>query len=110
MMSDKKVFDLSARRDPVAARVQLEPEGESYAVLKPNGFQYERIGQLTDESPMTDLYALAKEFIPSAPSDSIMRLNRDEVKQIILLAGQGIEAVQALFPNGSSPEPPTSPG
>lgn len=104
----KEGVSISATREPVAGFVEID--GTEYDVLKLNGDQFERVEKFGDTTPVTDLFKMAQEVCPSMPADVLKKQDRDSVGVILLLAGQGIAAVRALFPNVESPEPPTSPG
>lgn len=109
-MADKKVFDLRARRNPVAGQIRITDDERLHDVLKLNGLQYQRLEAIQDTDPATLLYELAHECVPSLTREEVLALDRDLVGAILVLAGQGIAAVEQLFPNAESPEPPTSPG
>lgn len=108
-MAPKKTFDLRARRNPVAGEI-TGVDGKDYQVLKFTGEQYELASQMGEATPATFLYELVGEVVPTMPKEERLKLLKEECQQILIIAGQGIEAVEALFPNELSPEPPTSPG
>lgn len=109
MTSDKKVVSLTQLRDPVAGHVELD--GTTYAVRKLTGGQYERLSAMTADSPAVDAYNLVQEIVPDLPDEVRLALDKDLVAVIMTLASNGIKAVEALFPNGKSPETrSTSPG
>jgi hypothetical protein len=108
-MSDNvKVLSISSLRQPVAGIVEID--GERYPVRKYTGLQYQRAAALSPASPVTELYGLVQEVVPALPAPALLALDREQVEAILLLANQGIAAVERLFPNALSPEPPTSPG
>ena len=97
-------MDLSSLRKPAGV---VTIDGAEYPVLKMNGYQYDRAGRLQSK---TEAYELVAELIPSlAPNH--LALDQDQCAAIIALSGDGIAAVERLFPkNAPSPEGPTSPG
>jgi hypothetical protein len=105
---DAQGISLTSVRNPVAGFVELNKK--KYNVLKFTGDQYKRVEAATDATPVTRLYELAAEVCPTMPAKVLDKCNRDEIGIILLVAGRGIAAVKALFPNVESPETPTSPG
>lgn len=109
MTTPIKKYDLRAHRSPVAGTI-TGLDGKDYEVQKFTGLQYQQAAQIGDATPATALYDLAAEVVPSMPREELNRLFKEDIQKILLCAGQGIEAIEALFPNESSPATPTSPG
>lgn len=106
----KKVLSITSLRDPVAGQVEID--GVEYDVLKFNRDQYAVINSWDNETPVTESYALVAVIVPTMPDTVLGKLNKPEVRAILAMAGSGIEAVEALFPNAISPATTasTSPG
>lgn len=109
MTTQRRVFDLRAHRDPVAGTI-VANDGNPYDVFKFNGDQFQRVSQFDETTPVPALYDLVGEVVPTLSKDELLKLDKEQCHQILVLAGQGIEAVEALFPNVESPERQTSPG
>lgn len=104
-----KVLDLRQLRNRVAGKVCID-DGDAHDVFKMNGVQYQKLSVMQPEDPATLLYELAAELVPTADREVLWRCDKDEIRGILAMASQGIEAAKSLFPNAESPEPPTSPG
>lgn len=111
-MADK-ALDLRGLKNQIAGTIQLDDE-HTHVVLKLNGEQYQLLTlEGADEATaVAHVYQVAGECVPSLGLAGAKQLHKDVIKAIITLAGQGIEAVEALFPNVKSPESgnSTSPG
>lgn len=112
MSSDNgKVIDLRAIQNPIAGKVQLS-DGV-HEVRKFNAEQYQLAMRLTGADPeaILDLSVkLVAESMPTVPIAQVQKFGPELLTTLITLASQGVEAVEAAFPNAGSPEPPTSPG
>jgi hypothetical protein len=100
-------INLTSLRRPAGV---IEIDGKKHDVLKLNGRQRQRI--VSADTPLVpDAYEVVAELVPTLAADGgHLALDADQVNAILLLAGQGLAAVEAMFPNGASPETPTSPG
>lgn len=108
MSTPKKVFDLTAHCDPVAGIIKVKDI--SYDVLKFNGLQYQQVQLMSNNTPVSEMYDLVAAVVPSLPDSERMTFDRDMCGLVLMMAGQGVEAVERLFPNAPSPETSTSLG
>jgi hypothetical protein len=106
--TEKKVLSLTELRNPVAGVIELN--GEQHKVMKYTGVQYQRAALFRPESPAIELYDLVKAVVPSLEQDVLLSLDKDLCSAILMLASQGIQAVELYFPNAPGPKAQTSPG
>lgn len=102
-MSEQQPFDLRRVRNRVAGRV-VAGDGSEHDVLQLTSVQYQDM-----RSGKGDIFAIARQSIPTLPADYAMFA--DEANAILSIATSGIGAVETMFPNGNGPEnDSTSPG
>lgn len=108
-MSTRPKVSITQLRDPIAGVVEID--GIEYEVRKFTGHQFQTIEAMTAETSAMVAYDLVKEIASTIPDSVRLALDKDMIGAIMTLAGNGIEAVQALFPNAKSPATAsTSPG
>lgn len=111
-MSDQNgnILDLRALEGEVAGRIQLR-DGV-HDVLALNADQYQQLATMDESNSVERLYDVAAACVPTLGADRVRTQGIKFAKAITVLAGQGIDAVQAMFPNANGPEneSSTSPG
>lgn len=96
-------------RNPVAGVIEVN--GEPYNVLKFRGHQYQEAASFDGETSMMRFYELVAKVVPSLPWDAVLEFDAAQCAALLVMAGQGIAAVERLFPNAVSPDGgSTSPG
>ncbi len=105
---DEKILDLGQIRNR-SGRVRLE-DGTQHDVFPTKGRTYRGLRAATKEEAVDKVYAAAKECIPSATAEQIDELTLEQANAVLAIAGAGIAAVEALYPNAVSPATSTSPG
>jgi hypothetical protein len=104
-MSDNgKVFDLRTLKNRVAGTMRVDDD-HTHDVLKLNGEQYKLLKESDSSNSVERIYTIVGEIVPTLSAGAVMKLTLDEAQAILTYAGQGIAAVEALYPpNSSSPE------
>lgn len=103
------VYPLTALRNPVAGVIDVN--GTHHNVLKPNGLQYQEIDALNATTPVARLYDLTRQLVPTLPESELMQFDKDMCGHVLVIASQGVQAVERAFPNADSPDGgSTSPG
>jgi tRNA U55 pseudouridine synthase TruB len=112
-MADK-VIDLRSLQNEIAGKIELN-DGV-HEVRRLNVGQYQaamriNLEQITDPATALELSIdIASEVVPTLSREQVAQLAPAVLTAIVAFASQGIDAVERLFPNVRSPEPPTSPG
>lgn len=110
MADTSKVIDLRSLQNAIAGKIELN-EGV-HDVRKFTGEQYQLALAITADPAenVERIVRLVSESVPTLPEMQVRKLGPEVWSAIIALASQGIDAVEKLFPNVTSPETSTPPG
>lgn len=114
MTQPKKILRIKNLRDIVAGEVEVErPDGsvEKHNVLQMDFDAHQALAAAEGSAEsITVLREIVQKVVPTLAAETVGTFNPDTAQAILTLSGAGIDAVEKLFPNAVSPEPPTSPG
>ena len=100
------------RIDTIRATIvdEIEVDDAMYPVHQLTIGTHQRLAEAEAGNDYAVIRQAVKDVVPTLPDEKLARLTVDHAKAILFLAGSGIAAVEAMFPNVVSPESPTSPG
>jgi hypothetical protein len=108
-MSDKKVIAISTARKKVMGQIDVDGVLTDVHQLDFGTMQMLEAAEATSNylSAVRDAVVA---LCPSLSAEQVSNMGLDDGRMIVLYAGGGVRAVEAMFPNAVSPETPTSPG
>lgn len=107
-MSQKKILRIDVLRSRIVGEIEID--GASHNVKPMTFAAHQTLEGADDRSSIAAMRDAVRLVVPTLSDEQLASLDADIGKAILTLAGAGIEAVEALFPNAVSPEGPTSPG
>lgn len=104
-----KIVSISTARKRVMG--QIEVDGVKHDVMQ---LDFGTNQMLTDAEGTAAYLPAVRSAIrvvcPSLSQETVDAMGIEDGSKIVLFAGAGAKAVEAMFPNADSPETPTSPG
>lgn len=107
MNAPRKIVSISTTRRRVVASVEIDAKLYDVHAIVANDHAELKVAE--DAGDVPGMVAIARRLVPEAPEEAFGRMEQEQLQQILILAGTGIEAVEKMFPNAVRPETSTSP-
>lgn len=105
-----KVLDLRALQNQIAGKIELNEGVHDVRKFTADQYQLAIKPALDPAENVERAVRLVLECVPTLAEAQVRKFDAAMLTAICTLASQGVAAVEQMFPNAASPEPPTSPG
>lgn len=105
-----KVIDLRTLQNAIAGKIELNEGVHDVRKFTAEQYQLAIRPAVDPDENIERTVQLVLGCVPTLEEAQVRKFDAAVLTAIVTLASQGVDAVEKLFPNAESPEPPTSPG